>query len=268
MLFLAFTLTFLILWAVVYATLPAVKHLGQLLARLIARSARASDFVSRTRERYKDYLPVMAILIAGGLLTTWAGDGFLDLAERVHAKNGALEQTDARIHDWAVGQRTAGATLFFTAMTYIGGPPGVAVEIFIVSILLAFRKRWSWLIYLVVTAGGGGLLDFELKRYFARARPAVAEMLRRANGYSFPSGHAMGSAIAYGALAYLAFRAIRSWPARAAVIAFLYTLIAAVALSRVYLGVHWVSDVLAGVTAGTVWVTTTTVAYETMRRLR
>jgi membrane-associated phospholipid phosphatase len=78
----------------------------------------------------------------------------------------------------------------------------------------------------------------------------------------------MGSAVAFGALAYLAFRVIRSWPAKAAAIAFLYTLIAAVALSRVYLGVHWISDVLAGVTAGTVWVTTTTVAYETMRRIR
>lgn len=266
--FLAFTLTFLVLWAVVYATLPAVRQIGQILARLIARNARANHFVSTARERYRKYLPVLAILIAGGLLTAWAGDGFLDLAERVHAKNGTLEQIDTRIHDWAVGQRTAGATFFFTAMTYIGGPAGVAVEIVIVSIILAFRHRWRWLIYLVVTAGGGGLLDLELKRYFARARPAAAEMLRRANGYSFPSGHAMGSAIAYGALAYLAFRAIRSWPARAAAIAFLYTLVAAVSLSRVYLGVHWISDVLAGVTAGTVWVTTTTVAYETIRRLR
>jgi membrane-associated phospholipid phosphatase len=268
MLFLAFTITFLILWAVVYATLPAVKHLGQVLARLIARNARANHFVSTARERYKKYLPVLAILIAGGLLTAWAGDGFIDLAEQVHARNGALEQTDARIHDWAVGERTAGATLFFTTMTYIGSPAGITLELLIVSIILSFRRRWRWLIYLVVTAGGGGLLDFELKRYFARARPAVAEMLRRANGYSFPSGHAMGSAVAYGALAYLAYRAIRSWPARAAAISFLYTLVAAVALSRVYLGVHWISDVLAGVTAGTVWVTTTTVAYETMRRLR
>jgi membrane-associated phospholipid phosphatase len=268
MLFLAFTLTFLILWAAVYATFPAVRHLGQVLARLIARSGRANHLVSTTRERYKKYLPVLAILIAGGLLTAWAGDGFIDLAERVHAKNGSLEQTDARIHDWAIGERSAGATLFFTAMTYIGGPLGVGIEMTIVGIILAFRHRWRWLIYLAVTYGGGWLLEFELKRYFARARPAAAEMLLRANGYSFPSGHAMGSAVAYGALAYLVFRAIKSWPARAAAIAFLYTLVAAVSLSRVYLGVHWVSDVLAGVTAGTVWVTTTTVAYETMRRLR
>jgi membrane-associated phospholipid phosphatase len=268
MLFLAFAITFLILWAVVYATLPAIRHLGQVLARLIARSSLATRFVNTARERYKKYLPVLAVLIAGGLLTAWAGDGFMDLAERVHAKSSRLEQTDTRIHDWAVGERTSGATLFFTLTTNIGSPIGVAIEVFIVSVILAFRQRWRWLIYLLITYGGGWLLEFELKRYFARARPAVAEMLRHANGYSFPSGHAMGSAVAYGALAYLAFRAIRSWPVRTAVIAFLYTLLVAVALSRVYLGVHWVSDVLAGLTAGTVWVTTTTVAYETLRRIR
>ncbi len=268
MLFLVFAAIFLALWAVVYATLPAVRHVGQMLARLIARSARASRLVSTTRERYKNYLPVVAILIAGALLTAWAGDGFIDLAEKVHAKDSALEQADSHVHDWTVSERSPGATLFFTIMTNIGGPIGVAAIVVAVSIVLAFRRRWRWLIYVVVTAGGGGLLNLELKRYFARARPDVAEMLRRANGYSFPSGHALGSAVAFGALAYLAFRAIRSWAAKTAVIAFLYTLIAAVALSRVYLGVHWISDVLAGVTAGTVWVTTTTVAYETVRRIQ
>lgn len=268
MLFLAFAATFLIFWAVVYTTLPVVRYAGQLLARLIARSTYATRLVSTTRRRYSRYLPVAAILIGGGLLTAWAGDGFMDLAEKVHAKNGALERVDTAVHDWAVGERTAGATIFFTTMSDAGGPAGVSVVLFVVCVVLAFQRRWRWIIYLVVTAAGGGLLDLELKRYFARARPAVAEMLRQATGYSFPSGHAMGSAVVFGALAYLAFRAIRSWPARTAVIAFLYTLVAAVAFSRVYLGVHWVSDVLGGITAGTVWVTTTTVAYETMRRIR
>jgi len=129
-------------------------------------------------------------------------------------------------------------------------------------------KRWRWVAYLAVTVVGGGLLNLELKRYFARARPAVAEMLRRAHGYSFPSGHAMGSAVVFAALAYLAYRAAKSWSAAAAAIAAGATLIVSVALSRVYLGVHWVSDVAAGITAGLLWVTSTTVAYETARRIR
>jgi undecaprenyl-diphosphatase len=268
MLFLAFTITFLIFWSLIYATLPAIRHVGRVLARLVARNARVTRFVSTTRERYKNYLPVLAILIAGALLTAWAGDGFIDLAERVHANNSALEKIDTSIHDWAIRERSSGATTFFTIMTIVGGPLGLAVLLTIIAVILAIKHRWRWLVYLAFTAGGGGVLNLELKRYFARARPDVAEMLRRANGYSFPSGHAMGSAVAFGALSYLAFRAIRSWPAKAAVIAFLYTLLASVALSRVYLGVHWISDVLAGVTAGTVWTTTTTVAYETVRRIR
>jgi undecaprenyl-diphosphatase len=268
MLFVGFAITFLLLWAVVYAALPAVRHIGRLLARLIARSGRAEKFVSTTRERFKNYLPVAAIVVVGALFTAWAGDAFIDLAEKVHAKNTTLQHADTSVHDWTITERSPSATRFFTTMTMIGGPAGVAAILVIVAIVLAVRRRWRWLIYLVVTAGGGGLLNLELKRYFARARPDVAEMLRRANGYSFPSGHAMGSAVAFGALAYLSFRAIKSWPAKTAMIAFLYTIIAAVALSRVYLGVHWISDVLGGVTAGTVWVATTTVAYETLRRIR
>lgn len=268
MLLVGFTILFLILWAVVYAALPAVRHIGRMVARLMARSARVTRFVSSTRKRYKNYLPVVAILVVGALFTAWAGDGFIDLAEKVHAKNTALEHADTSVHDWTITERSPGSTRFFTTMTMIGGPIGVAVILVIVAIVLAVRRRWRWLIYLAVTAGGGGLLSMELKRYFARARPDVAEMIRRANGYSFPSGHAMGSAVAFGALAYLSFRAIKSWPAKTAVIAFLYTVIAAVALSRVYLGVHWISDVLGGVTAGTVWVASTTVAYETLRRIR
>src|SRR5882672_4241300 len=145
MLFVAFVVTFLILWAVVYAALPAVRHLGRLLARLIARNARVTRFVSTTQERFKNYLPVVAILIAGGLFTAWAGDGFIDLAEKVHGNNAALQKLDASIHDWAVRERTSGATTFFTIMTMIGSPIGLAVLLTIIGIILAFRRRWGWL---------------------------------------------------------------------------------------------------------------------------
>src|SRR5438477_254278 len=86
MLFFAFLATFLILWAVVYATLPAIRHVGRVLARRSGASAKASRLLSTTRERYRDRLPVRAILAAGARLTAWAGDGFIDLAESGHAK--------------------------------------------------------------------------------------------------------------------------------------------------------------------------------------
>jgi undecaprenyl-diphosphatase len=78
----------------------------------------------------------------------------------------------------------------------------------------------------------------------------------------------MGSTIAFGALAYLASRSIPQWRWKSAVIALAVTLILAVSASRIYLGVHWISDIAAGIAAGGVWVTTTTVAYEVLRRIR
>jgi membrane-associated phospholipid phosphatase len=260
----AFAAVFLILWAVLYAVLPALRFVGRRLTRLVARSARIQEMVTR----HKSWLPVAVIVIAGAALTAWAGDGFLDLAERVRANAPAMRKFDTGVHDWAVSHRSGADTLFFDMMSSAGAPYGVAAIGGIVGLVLAIRRRWRWVLYLAVTMIGGDLFDWELKRYFARARPAMAEALRQAHGYSFPSGHAMGSTVAAGALAYLAYRASKSWPTAAASLAFGVTFVLAVAVSRVYLGVHWISDVAAGISAGFVWVITTTVAYETLRRIR
>jgi undecaprenyl-diphosphatase len=263
-LWLAFLAVFLFLWAALYAALPALRFLGRRLTRLIARWAHVQELVDKHRE----WVPVVVIVVTGAALTAWAGDQFLDLGERIRSNAPALRSVDGRVHDWAVSHRSPADTIFFNVMSTVGAPSGVAVIVTVVAVVLAFLRRWRWVLYLGVTTIGGGLLDMELKRYFARARPAVAEALRQAHGFSFPSGHTMGSTVAFGALAYLAYRAAKSWPAAAAALAFGITFVSAVAVSRVYLGVHWVSDVLAGITAGLVWVTTTTVAYETLRRIR
>ena len=73
--------------------------------------------MSTTGERLKNYLPVAAILIAGLLFTAWAGDAFIDLAEKVHGNNAGLQKIDTSIHDWAVTERTAGATTFNVAVS-------------------------------------------------------------------------------------------------------------------------------------------------------
>ena len=216
---------------------------------------------------FRDYLPVIVTVVVGGLLAAWAGDQFADLAELVHSKSTTLHQVDSRVHDWAVAKRFSSATSFFDVMSAIGGPVGVAVIGVSALAFLLMRKHLHRAAYLAFTALGGGALDWELKRYFARARPDVAQMLMHATGYSFPSGHAMGSTVVFGALAYIAFRFFTRWRWKAASIALATTLVIGVALSRVYLGVHWISDVGAGITGGLLWITMTTVAYETFRRI-
>lgn len=268
MLYAAFVILFLILWAIFYAALPLLRHTSKIGANALARLSVRWAGLGKLQERYSVYLPIAVMVIGGAIFTAWAGDGFLDLAEQVHSNSPKLQRFDTAIHTWAVSERRSGATSFFTLMSTIGGPPALIVMVVVVSIALLLTHRYRWFVYLAVTAGGESLLNMELKRYFARARPDVAEMLRQAQGYSFPSGHAMGSTVVFGALSYLAFRTATDWRWKSAALALADTLILAVALSRVYLGVHWISDVAAGIVIGSVWLTTTTLAYETLRRIR
>lgn len=271
MLYAAFLLVFLALWALFAAGLPRMLHALRAVANRGAGMSMRYGIVKRFvhhASRFRDYLPVAIIVVAGALLAAWAGDQFLDLAELVHTKSTELQKIDVRWHDWAVHERNTGATSFFTLMSLIGGPSGVAAIAIVAVLALLIKRRYRWAIYAAANIAGGGLLDMELKRYFARARPAVAEMLRQASGYSFPSGHAMGSTVLFATLSYLAIRVLPRWRWKSAALALCTTLIISVALSRVYLGVHWISDVGAGIVAGLLWVTMTTVAYETMRRIR
>lgn len=257
MIFLAsFVAAFLLLWLIFYAIGPG---LGYVLTRTAHWTAKF---------RYRDYLPVFVVLGAGIAATAFAGDAFMDIAERVQAESPKLHEFDARTHEWARYTHTTGSTAFFTTLTLIGTPVGIGILVAILAGLLALKKHWRFAAYLIITTGLGGLINLLLKSFFERARPELAEALRSAHGYSFPSGHAMGSTVCFGALAYLALRILPSWRQRSAAIAFASSMILAISASRIYLGVHWISDVGAGIAAGLIWVVAATVAYETMRRIR
>lgn len=252
----AFTALFLILWLFFSGAGPLLEHGLQRAAKYTARY------------RHHDYLPVALILAAGIACAMAAGDGFTDIAERLHAESPQLHDVDTAAHAWATDTRTNGSTTFFTIMTVIGTPLETGILVAILCAILVWRKHWRWAVYLGGTVAVAGLINLELKSYFERARPDLAEALRQAHGYSFPSGHAMGATVTFGALAYLSVRAIPRWRHRAAAIAFCCTMIAAIATSRVYLGVHWISDVAAGIAAGAIWATASTGAYEVFRRIR
>lgn len=269
--FLLFFATFLLLWAILWAAHPPLwQALDVIGKRVAAASLRYGPIqkVFHASSPWRDYLPVILTLSFGVLLSLLAAEEFVDVAELLRQRNTRLQEIDTRAHDWAVARREGEATLFFDLMSRIGGPAGLSL---IIAATAAGHFAWrkpQRAGYLIFTTAVGGLINRGLKLYFARERPEVSEMLRHASGYSFPSGHAMGSTITFAALAYLAYRALREWRWRAAAIAFAAAMVAAIALSRVYLGVHWISDIGAGVVAGLAWVTMTTVAYEGYRRIR
>lgn len=118
--------------------------------------------------------------------------------------------------------------------------------------VLAFCRRWLELQSLAICLLGGTALNNLLKYGFQRTRPEALRLVEAA-GYSFPSGHAMVSLCFYGMLAFIIARNIRSRHGRIAIAVFAILLISAIGISRIYLGVHYPSDVLAGYTAGATW---------------
>jgi undecaprenyl-diphosphatase len=102
---------------------------------------------------------------------------------------------------------------------------------------------------------------------FHRTRPTWDVPLLTARGWSFPSGHAMGSLVAYGMLAYLLVRDPKGRPPRMAIVAGAVTLVLLIGLSRMYLGVHYFSDVVGGYAAGMVWLAACITGLEVARRM-
>ena len=155
-----------------------------------------------------------------------------------------------RIHEHA----TPGLTRAMIAISFLGGDALIVAVIVAVAVFAYFRWRRA-AIWLVITILGAVVLDLSLKHAFHRARPAPF-FVDLPQTYSFPSGHALFSFCFYGVLAGLLMGRITSRLARVLIWLAAAVLVAAIGLSRIYLGVHYASDVIAGYLAATLWVST------------
>jgi undecaprenyl-diphosphatase len=152
------------------------------------------------------------------------------------------------------------------AVTWMGSGGVLWTLIGAASVMLALRRRWRLTAYLLVTGAGEVVLDPVLKALVGRLRPVVAHPIAHGNGDSFPSGHALGSMVCYGALFLVFLPAARgTW--RRVLTAVIVTLIAAIGISRLLLGVHYISDVLGGWTVGITWLGITAFTFELSRHV-
>ena len=151
------------------------------------------------------------------------------------------------------------------AVTWLGSGGVLWTLIGAAAVVLALRRRWRLTAYLLVAGAGALVLDPVLKALVGRLRPVVAHPIAHGNGNSFPSGHALGSIVCYGALFLVFLPAARGmW--RRVLTAVIVTLIAAIGISRLLLGVHYISDVLGGWTLGLTWLGLTAFAFELSRQ--
>ncbi|MEP7024466.1 MAG: phosphatase PAP2 family protein [Actinomycetota bacterium] len=151
------------------------------------------------------------------------------------------------------------------AITWLGSDGVLWTVVLAAAAVLALRRRWRLAIYLLVTGAGALVLDPVLKVLVGRLRPVVAHPLAHGTGNSFPSGHALGSIVCYGAVFLVFLPATRGrW--RTAFTAGTVALVALIGISRLLLGVHFLSDVIGAWAVGIAWLGLTAVAFELTRQ--
>lgn len=178
-----------------------------------------------------------------------AASAFLAVSRATTWKRGNALDRDAMKH---IGRlRGPAGNVVARALTFLGAVPGAA-GITIAAMALARRRpRLAWQI--AAGAIGGGAAEVVIKPFFRRARPTLLAHLERVQSTAFPSGHSMASASLYLTLAFVASRNARMRRHRASMLAGGGAVASLIGSTRVYLGVHWPTDVLGGLTIGTAW---------------
>jgi undecaprenyl-diphosphatase len=219
----------------------------------------------RSRFAWRHPRTYLAAHSAVGLLLAvacaWA---FVAIADAM-AEASRLARTDARTALWIEHHGTEWGESVFVAISWLGSE--MLVVLFVIAAILLIRLRaWRRLTLLTAASVGVWPLNALLKIAFHRERPPFASEFVTDTSFSFPSAHAMESIVVYGVLALLI---VERHPSRRVPIRIGWlVLVALIGFSRIYLGVHYISDVLAGIAAGFVWLYTCVTGYRFAERRR
>ncbi|MCY7381442.1 MAG: phosphatase PAP2 family protein [Microcoleus sp. CAN_BIN18] len=192
---------------------------------------------------------ISIIRLAGLAVAAFAMWGFATIAEEVLEKE--TDAFDTSILLYLRSLHTPVRDRVMLGLTFLGEPNLLLMLSVSLGMVLWVRKHHSEATTIAVTGAGAIGLNLLLKQLFSRARPQLWERRVDVRFYSFPSGHAMISMVIYGLLGYLLgerFPKQRWW-----IYSLTVVLVAAIGFSRLYLGVHWPTDVIAGYIAGFVW---------------
>jgi len=137
--------------------------------------------------------------------------------------------------------------------TALGSTTVLTLATILFSIFMLLRQRRDLVMQIVVAAGGAGLVSRALKGFFERERPTLVDHLVVVKGYSYPSGHSLASAAVYLTIVWVVAKDLTRKDQRVVLLSLGGLIVALIGLSRIYLGVHYPSDVLTGWFVGTLW---------------
>lgn len=221
------------------ASLNTVRHLSRDLKKFL--KARLSSTESAGL-----YLTLLLLLLVIAVLVFGA------IAEDVFT-NDPLTSIDARFSAWLHGHTLPWLTRALLLITLVHSLLSVTVMTLAVGACLWIRRLRVWVLMLMVAVFGGMLLNLILKYVFVRKRPHLGDPLLTLTTYSFPSGHTLMATVFYGTLCGLVVSRAPHWRWRLLAIVVTGLMILLVGFSRIYLGAHYLSDVLAAIAEGLAW---------------
>lgn len=210
----------------------------------------ALSLLDPARPESGSLLVAALLLIAGGWL-------FLGIVEDIVYQD-PLVQFDRSFSALLESLRTDWLDQVMVAISYLGGPLSTLVLIGAISLYFAYRRYWRTLGYWLAAAGFAEALVWVLKLTLGRARPHP--LFTGAQRFSFPSGHAIFSIVVYGFLAFLLAHG-KSTRCKVAASMSATVAIVLISFSRLYLGAHWLSDVLGSLSLGLFWVALLSIAH-------
>jgi undecaprenyl-diphosphatase len=245
-----------------------MRKMSDGLTRLSARLARRFERQIRFLNNRLSPEGYLGLRLTFGALALIAGVWlFSAIAEDV-VRNDPLtimdRQVALRLHEHSSPQRTG----WMIEASFLASPGVIGLSTAIAAFVFFRRRWWYRLLALALTVPGGLALNLLLKSAFERQRPQFDDPLVKLTDFSFPSGHTMMATLFYGLLIVVASVHIRTPSVRALTIAGLCAVIALIGFSRMYLGAHYLSDVLGAMTMGVAWLALCVTAVDTMRRRR
>ena len=182
------------------------------------------------------------------------------------ALSAPLAALDANVGTWLHVRATPLVSNAMAAVSFLGAPTTLTVIAVACSLLLLYRRRYAEAAMLSTIALGGNFLNFCLKHLIQRGRPVFDDPIFSLPTYSFPSGHAMASTVFYGLLAIYASANASQRHAVYVAIAAAVFMVVLVSFSRIYLGLHYLSDVVGGIAEGIAWLALCFAALHYIRR--
>lgn len=207
------------------------------------------------REKFHQYdvtLPYIITVVIALVIVVGGINIFIELTETL--KTDLLANYDQQITDYVISYRSPALTEYFIFVTHVGDIYGYAVVLGVLTLMSIFVFRsWKYTVQIVLVLLLSAVSNLILKRFVDRARPGIEHMVS-VETLSYPSGHAMSAMAFYGFLMYLFYRFKINIFLKIGIILLLGILIFSIGMSRIYLGVHFPSDIAGGYIAGFIWV--------------